>query len=101
MLLSCTIVHVTRKTDELAKIELKSQRYKKRLFLVNLLCMILAGYFFMRHNSYCEPGMYSLFALAEYIFVFTNMGFHMTAYWDFSTVSLIYDWRKGIHFSQL
>lgn len=36
--------------------EEKSTRYKLYLFLTNLVAFALAGYFFLRHNSQCEPG---------------------------------------------
>ncbi|XP_062410065.1 post-GPI attachment to proteins factor 2 [Sardina pilchardus] len=63
--------------------ERKSFRYKWRIFLFNISFLLGAGYFFWRHNKYCEPGIYTLFALCEYLVVLSNMAFHMTAYLDF------------------
>lgn len=62
--------------------ERMSLRYKTRLFLFNIISFAVAVYFFWRHNTYCEPGVYSLFASLEYMVVFSNIFFHATLYWD-------------------
>lgn len=49
---------------------------------LNLFMMISATYFFFRHNSHCEPYVYTLFALSEYIIVLSNIYFHSLAYYD-------------------
>lgn len=60
--------------------------FKLRTFSVNTVAWILALCFYVRHNAYCETGMYSLFAAAEYVFVLSNMIFHFQAYYDFAQV---------------
>ncbi|XP_075153216.1 post-GPI attachment to proteins factor 2-like [Haematobia irritans] len=85
----------------LTETEEKSVRYKLLFFLINLLAFALAGYFFLRHNSKCEPGVYTFFALFEYVVVFTNMGYHMTAYWDFYGYFVYFDWENGLYLSHL
>ncbi|XP_061388920.1 post-GPI attachment to proteins factor 2-like [Musca vetustissima] len=81
--------------------EEKSTRLKLYFFLTNLLAFALAGYFFLRHNAKCEPGVYTLFALFEYIVVFTNMAYHMTAYFDFYGYYVYFDWENGLYLSHL
>ncbi|EDW65028.1 post-GPI attachment to proteins factor 2 [Drosophila virilis] len=99
MLISYLLNRSARKSVLLPHEE-KSLRHKRNLFLVNVLAFGLAGYCFMRHNARCEAGVYTFFALFEYIVVLTNMGFHMTAYWDFYAFSIVCDARNGLHISR-
>jgi len=84
MLLSYLLNKNARKVPEVMGLERRSIRFKRNLFITNVVCFAAAGYFFVRHNNYCEPGIYTFFAFFEYIVVLTNMGYHMTAYWDFA-----------------
>ncbi|ETN58460.1 fgf receptor activating protein [Anopheles darlingi] len=101
MLLVVVINRLSRIDEMLTLAERKSLRYKRRLMWVNVLSILLAVYFFLRHNQYCEPYVYSLFALSEYVFVYSNIGFHMTAYWDFIHANMYFHWRTGLHFSSV
>lgn len=49
----------------------------------------MSVYFYTRHNWYCEAGIYTLFALSEYIMVITNMCFHFQAFYDFRDMIFI------------
>ncbi|XP_036340649.1 post-GPI attachment to proteins factor 2-like [Rhagoletis pomonella] len=84
----------------LLPMEEKSLMYKRNLFITNVTAFILAGYCFLRHNSLCEAGVYTFFALFEYIVVLTNMAYHMTAYWDFHAMHVTFDWERGLYLSQ-
>lgn len=42
--------------DSATRLEARSLRYKRNLFLINIVSFSLAGYFFLRHNSNCEAG---------------------------------------------
>ncbi|XP_069001826.1 post-GPI attachment to proteins factor 2 [Embiotoca jacksoni] len=84
MLITCRLWYVIRK-HYVNPEEVTSFRWKVRLFLFNVSCCLAAAYFFRRHNKYCEAGVYTLFAFFEYLVVFSNMAFHMTAFWDFET----------------
>ncbi|KAF3705486.1 Post-GPI attachment to proteins factor 2 FGF receptor-activating protein 1 [Channa argus] len=88
MLITCRLWHVIKRYYGNQE-EMTSYRWKMRLFLFNCSCCLVAYYFFRRHNKYCEPGIYTLFALCEYLVVFSNMAFHMTAFWDFGSKEVI------------
>lgn len=66
-----------------------SMKWKRRAMMLNVSCILIACYFFYRHNKYCEPFVYSLFALSEYGVVLSNMGFHLTAALDFATTHVM------------
>ncbi|XP_011637417.1 post-GPI attachment to proteins factor 2-like [Pogonomyrmex barbatus] len=66
-----------------------SLKWKWRSMMLNVLSILVACYFFYRHNKYCEPLVYSMFALSEYGVVLSNMGYHLTAALDFATTRLI------------
>lgn len=85
-----------KRSKEMTSLEVKSLKMKRNLFITNLSSILLAAYFFVRHNERCEPGVYTLFALFEYIVVLTNMAFHMCAYFDFHNQHLSFDWRNGL-----
>jgi len=71
-------------------------RLKKKLMIANLFAFFTALYFFYRHNTYCEPGMYTVFAFFEYLIVLTNMGFHMCAYYDFYSFDFVVgEWKSS------
>lgn len=57
-------------------IEEDSVRTKITTLIVYFAALASAAYLFQRHNAYCEQGVYSLFALAEYTIVGANIFFH-------------------------
>jgi|UniRef100_A0AC35FPK2 hypothetical protein len=61
----------------------KSFNYKITCGVAETVSLICAMYFFYRHNAFCEPFIYSMFALSEYAVVIFNVLFHLTAYYDF------------------
>lgn len=97
MVLSCFLLKFRRKYPP-TNLESRTLKWKFQCLAINMLCFFVAGYFFVRHNKYCEPGVYSLFALFEYGVVLTNMGFHILAVWDFYDKTVIIS-SRGISFS--
>ena len=81
MLLTCWLCRQPRARPVTRREHLSSRR-KYVLFVMYCVCLTLAMYFYERHNAYCEAGVYTLFALSEYVVVLSNIAFHGTAYWD-------------------
>ncbi|XP_069129874.1 post-GPI attachment to proteins factor 2-like [Argopecten irradians] len=85
MVLSCILFKWGRTANgvNMSSKERTSLNYKVGLFLFNITSFLVAVYLFFRHNAYCEPGIYTWFALCEYLTVLSNIAFHSTAIWDF------------------
>jgi len=69
--------------------EKRSLWWKKFFFTINVISVLVAAYCFYRHNTFCEDGVYSLFALAEIFIIFSHIGFHSTARQDFNRANLL------------
>ncbi|CAI4221085.1 unnamed protein product [Auanema sp. JU1783] len=82
MILSSWLFHVSGRRRATEEGE-RSYEYKILACGSSVTSIIVAMYFYWRHNTYCETGVYSLFALSEYAIVLSNIIFHSTAYYDF------------------
>ncbi|XP_060878653.1 post-GPI attachment to proteins factor 2 isoform X1 [Metopolophium dirhodum] len=92
MLISSILLKKGRITKTvMTKLEMRSLKYKICFTVFNMTSFAIAGYCFLRHNAYCESGVYTFFALFEYLVVLSNMTFHLTAVWDLAGVSLVVD----------
>ena len=56
------------------EIVLRSKRL--RWFLLNIFSFFISLYFYFRHNSHCEPNIYSMYCFFEYVVVLTNIAYH-------------------------
>ena len=57
MLSMCLLNSMMCYNDEEEK---RSKKLKKNVYIVNIISLAMAMYFYYRHNEYCEPGgMYS------------------------------------------
>lgn len=77
----------------------RTRRTKQIMAWTNLLLTCLAGYFFVRHASHCEPYVYTLFALSEYLIVLNNIYFHFLAYYDLGSIQFAFFTKEGIFVS--
>lgn len=74
----------------------RTRNFKKIMAWTNFSLTILAAIFFVRHSSHCEPYVYTLFALSEYLLVFVNIYFHFLAYYDLATVHFAFLTKEGL-----
>ena len=81
MLLTCWLSRLPRARPPTRRDHI-SGWWKRVLFATYCVCLALSMYFYARHNAGCEAGIYTLFALNEYVVVLSNIAFHGTAYWD-------------------
>ena len=62
----------------------RHRRMRQNLVRLSVLCVMLAFYFYRRHNEYCEPYSYTGFALCEYLVVGSNMAWHSLTVYQFT-----------------
>ena len=62
----------------------RNRGMKKNIVTISWVCVCLAFYFYNRHNEYCEPYIYTGFAMCEYLVVGSNMVWHSLNVYQFS-----------------
>lgn len=85
MLLNTVIFKWTR--DKITEEDEKSLKWKVVMFISILVATAGLLFFFVRHRFFCEPLAFSWFSLCEYVIAYTNMGYHVTAAYDFKNVT--------------
>ena len=56
----------------------------ERMFTFYVSSFLISLCFYIRHNLYCEPYVYSLFSFFEYLTVLANIGYHSIIFYDLS-----------------
>jgi hypothetical protein len=74
----------------LTKKERQSKSLKGCTLIFYLATCVGSLYFYYRHNRYCEPYVYSLFSLCEYLTVLTNIYYHSLIIFDLDMDSFKY-----------
>ena len=67
---------------------------KRILLIVYLVTIIVCMLCYWRHVTHCEPGVYSAFAILEYVVVILNISLHATAALDFRDDVLSFQFHK-------
>jgi len=73
--------------------DIRKQRLKRTLVKLSLLCIVLATYFYRRHNEFCEPYVYSMFAMCEYMVVMCNMVWQASIIREFVAYEILVERR--------
>jgi hypothetical protein len=90
MIVLCILLTKCR-DGEPTRLELRGLTVKKLFCKVAIVCSFFLFVTYFRHEAKCEEGVYSLFALLEYIVVLSNIGFNGSAYWDFFDRIIVVD----------
>ena len=69
------------KIQELLIKSLKSLVLKRRILKSNFIAIPALVYFYWRHNTYCEPYIYTMFCFVEYLIVLMNIVYHFSGYY--------------------
>ena len=67
----------------------RNRDFNKNIVTISWCCVFLAFYFYNRHNEYCEPYIYSGFAICEYLVVGCNMAWHARICHQFTGYRLV------------
>ena len=80
-MLSCPKPKLNTMNMAIGTMVAKSLVYKKIMLKANVIAIPALMYFYWRHNTYCEPYIYSLFCILEYSVVLMNVGYHFSSYY--------------------
>jgi hypothetical protein len=69
-------------------IKIKSYQAKNRTLKRSTVAILSLVLLYWYHNASCQPYVYSLFCVIQYIFVLLVIHFHWCAYYDFKVLSV-------------
>eukprot|EP00029_Vermamoeba_vermiformis_P002273 TRINITY_DN1264_c0_g1_i1.p1 TRINITY_DN1264_c0_g1~~TRINITY_DN1264_c0_g1_i1.p1 ORF type:complete len:270 (+),score=75.74 TRINITY_DN1264_c0_g1_i1:66-875(+) len=70
-------------------------KYRVAFALSHFLILVSAVFVYVRHKKYCEPGMYSIFAMMEWSIVVFNILFHTMAIPEFRNMFITLGERES------
>ena len=78
-----TLQHLRSRSDEykIQEMVIKSLVLKRRILKSNVIAIPALVYFYWRHNTYCEPYIYTMFCFVEYLIVLMNIVYHFSGYY--------------------
>ncbi|TGZ64605.1 hypothetical protein CRM22_006293 [Opisthorchis felineus] len=94
-MLTVLAIHRICKRDSLLSPRMQhSYAVKLMFFVLTMLFIALLIYHIYFHRLECRPNAFSWFSATEYGIAIANMGFHMTAAYDFQDLMLTTTLRK-------
>ena len=81
-------IYHSKRVHKTQQISARSHRKKVSMAKMFFVSIVFSAVFFEFHNQYCMPGMYTMFALMEYLVIGANIMFHFYATSDYHHFSL-------------
>ncbi|XP_071127832.1 post-GPI attachment to proteins factor 2-like [Mytilus edulis] len=85
-----TIIFRWSRSSPMTERELFSYKIKKYMWLLIMVSTAGLIYSFILHRFYCVPFAFSFFSACEYFIAYSNMAYHVSAYLEFSDLSVVY-----------
>lgn len=85
-----TIIFKWSRSGPMTENELFAYKIKKYMWVCIMLSTAALLYCFVLHRFYCVPFAFSFFSASEYLIAYSNMTYHVSAYYEFPDYQIVY-----------